>query len=113
MRIHRLPPGERSQRIQTLYDDIRAVFPDAEASDDTARADAEERGVAPAQYFLDFDHLEVTVSDSDAQAASQWIQDYATKNGLGIYDVDATGKMTLPDEDSQPPMSKGAASAGR
>lgn len=96
-------PGAQSAAITRLHDDAREVFPEDGDSD---------RGVSATKYYCDFDHLEITFADADAQAASQWIQDYAANHSLGIYDVDSTGKVTLPDPDSQPPMSKGASQSG-
>lgn len=88
-------PGEPSPRISSLHDAALQVFPE-DGSD--------ERGVQPTKYFADHDHLEITFDDADAQAGSQWVQDYAAQNGFGVFDVDTTGQRTLPDPESQPPM---------
>lgn len=79
--------GEQSPKIQALHDEALTVFPE---DDDTS-------------LFLDFDHLEFTFADDVAQAGSTWVQTYAGQNGLGVYDVDTTGAMTLPDPSAPPP----------
>lgn len=76
-------PGAQSPAIAALYDAARDVFPTD--------------GDTPAKFFCDFDHLEITFADADAQVATQWIQDYATNHGLGLYDVGSTDQVTLPD----------------
>lgn len=88
-------PGEPTPKISSLLDAATALFPEDGSTD---------RGVKPTKYFADHDHLEITFDDADAQVGSQWVQDYAAQNGLGVFDVDTTGKRTLPDPESQPPM---------
>ncbi|TNL99389.1 hypothetical protein [Corynebacterium tapiri] len=99
-------PGEQSSAVTECASSLQTVFPADDAAESEIE-DAQERGVHPAKYFVDWDHLEITLADEDVQAAHQWLQDYCARNGLGILDIAGTGEFTEPEADTQPPESRG------